>query len=139
MIINRKLWRFLCSFQFVVLIGLYTYLGLTPAPEKTVPIIYNDLFMHFSGYWVAAFSIVFAFPNLRYVQAALLLIIYSIGIETFQHFNPPRTFAVSDILANSMGVVTGLLTVNLARQYIPFMAQLINYASDVSHTNEENG
>jgi VanZ family protein len=91
------LWRCLCVVQFYCLLILYTYLGLTPHPEESVP-VFNDLLMHFAGYCVAAFSISFARPTWPIWQRAALLIAYSIAIEIGQHFNPPRTFSGMDIL-----------------------------------------
>jgi len=106
------LWRTFCLIQFAVLIGIFTFLGLTPSPEETVP-MFNDKLMHCSGYFVAGISISFAFPRWSFLQRAAFLIIYSIGIEIGQHFMPPRTFDVFDICANSTGVFLGLMFIAL--------------------------
>lgn len=118
------LWRTLCTLQFYTLIGVYTYLGLTPHPENTVPVT-NDLVMHFMGYLVAGFSISLARPTWPWWQRAALLIIYSIAIEIAQHFNPPRTFSVLDILANASGVCTGLMLVFLLEKYVRLFSSLL--------------
>lgn len=101
------IWRTLCLFQFFILLVAFTYLGLTPSPENSIP-MFNDKLMHCSGYFVAAISISFAFPRWTFLQRAAFLIIYSIGIEIGQYFMPPRTFDVLDICANSTGVLLGL-------------------------------
>ena len=101
------LWRLLCLIQFLILLVAFTYLGLTPTPEESVP-MFNDKLMHCSGYFVAGISISFAFPRWAFLARAAFLIIYSIGIEIGQHFMPPRTFDVLDICANSTGVLLGL-------------------------------
>lgn len=119
------LWRIACAFQFGILLIIYTYLGLTPAPENTVPIIYNDLFMHFGGYVVAAFSTRLLLPHSRTFHLALGLIAYSIAIEIAQHFNPPRTFSWLDIVANSAGVFTGLMMIAQLMRSWPWFARLI--------------
>ena len=106
------LWRTFCLIQFAVLIGIFTFLGLTPSPEETVP-MFNDKLMHCSGYFVAGISISFAFPRWSFLQRASFLIIYSTGIEIGQHFMPPRTFDVFDICANSTGVFLGLMFIAL--------------------------
>lgn len=106
------IWRSLCFVQFLILLIIYTYLGLSPHPENTVP-MFNDKLMHFSGYFVSAFSISFAFPRWGFLQRALFMIIFSIGIEIGQHFMPPRTFDVYDICANSTGVIAGLFLLYL--------------------------
>lgn len=118
------LWRFLCVLQFYVLLIAYTYLGLTPHPENAVP-VFNDLLMHFIGYIIAAISISFARPLWPFWQRALFLIGYSFAIEVGQHFNPPRTFSLADMLANSTGVILGLLVIFILTKYVSLFAKLI--------------
>lgn len=117
-------WRLLCVVQFYVLLMIYTYLGLTPHPENSVP-VFNDLLMHFTGYCIAAISISFARPTWPMWQRAAFLIVYSIAIEIGQHFNPPRTFSGMDIIANSGGVVLGLIVVALLERTITPFARLL--------------
>ncbi len=124
------LWRFLCVVQFYCLLVFYTYLGLTPHPENSVP-VFNDLLMHFTGYYVAAFSISFARPTWPVWQRAVFLIAYSIAIEIGQYFNPPRTFSGMDILANSSGVLLGLTCVILLEKTIPPFAKLLYWKSKI--------
>lgn len=117
-------WRALCLIQFLVLLVAFTYLGLTPSPENSIP-MFNDKLMHCSGYFVAGISISFAFPRWTFLQRAAFLIIYSIGIEIGQHFMPPRTFDVYDICANSTGVFLGLSFVLLLIKNTRWFNQLI--------------
>lgn len=121
-------WRVMCVVQFYFLLIVYTYLGLTPHPENSVP-VYNDLLMHFTGYTVAAISINFARPYWPAWQHALLLILYSIAIEIAQHFNPPRTFSGADILANASGVALGLACVFVAKKYLSWFRNLLFWKS----------
>jgi VanZ family protein len=118
------LWRFLCVMQFYLLLVIYTYLGLTPHPENSIP-VFNDLLMHFAGYSVAGISISFARPTWSIWRRAALLIAYSIAIEIAQHFNPPRTFSGLDILANAGGVFLGLFTIILLEKYASPFAKLL--------------
>ena len=117
-------WRLLCVAQFYSLLAIYTYLGLTPHPENSIP-VFNDLLMHFTGYCVAAFSISFARPTWPIWQRIAFLIVYSIAIEIAQYFNPPRTFSGMDILANSGGILLGLMVVTLLEKIIPLFAKLL--------------
>lgn len=117
-------WRLLCVVQFYILLTIYTYLGLTPHPENSVP-VFNDLLMHFTGYCVAAISISFARPTWPIWQRAAFLIAYSIAIEIGQHFNPPRTFSGMDILANSGGVFLGLFILALLEKTFTPFAKLL--------------
>ena len=118
------MWRTLCLLQFALLIGVFTFLGLTPSPENNVP-MFNDKLMHCSGYLVAGLSISFAFPYWSFLQRATFLIIYSIGIEIGQHFMPPRTFDVFDICANSTGVFLGLTLIALLTSKLNWFKRLL--------------
>lgn len=118
------MWRLLCVTQFYTLLVLYTYLGLTPHPETSVP-MFNDLLMHFCGYVVAGLSVSFARPHWPVWQRAALLIGYSIAIELAQHFNPPRTFSGMDILANASGVLLGLGIISALERYWPWFARVL--------------
>ena len=123
-------WRLLCVLQFYCLLALYTYLGLTPHPETSVP-VFNDLLMHFAGYIVAGISISFARPLWPGWQRAAFLIAFSFAIEIGQHFNPPRTFSWSDMLANSGGVILGLVIVWVLQKYLPMFARLLYFNTKV--------
>lgn len=118
------MWRILCVMQFFILLVIYTYLGLTSSPEGYVP-VYNDLLMHFIGYTLAVLSISFAYPLWSLQRRAGFLIIYSIGIEIGQHFNPPRTFSGMDILANISGVVLGLIILVLLEKHLLWFNKLL--------------
>lgn len=133
------LWRLLCLAQFYCLLAIYIYLGLTPHPENTVP-VFNDLLMHFAGYIVAGISISFARPLWPLWQRAAFLIAFSFAIEIGQHFNPPRTFSLSDMLANSGGIILGLMIVVLLEKTITPFAKLLywNISSKNSLGNDSN-
>lgn len=118
------MWRFLLVLQFYCLLAIYIYLGLTPNPEAVVG-DFNDLLMHFTGYFIAAFSISAARPQWPWWQKAIFLVSFSIAIEIAQHFNPPRTFSLLDIAANSAGVMLGLLVVKLFYTKFPLIRKLL--------------
>jgi glycopeptide antibiotics resistance protein len=119
-------WRPLCFLQFLILLALFSYLGLTPSPEKSVP-MFNDKLMHCSGYFIAAGSMSFALPLWQLWQRASFLIVFSIGIEIGQHFMPPRSFDFLDIVANSSGVLVGLLLVGLLAKKLSWFQQLLHW------------
>lgn len=126
------LWRLLCVAQFYSVLAIYTYLGLTPHPENSVP-VFNDLLMHFAGYAVAAISISFARPAWPIWQRAAFLIVYSIAIEIGQYFNPPRTFSGMDVLANGGGILLGLMIVVLLEKTISPFARLLYRKTNMQH------
>lgn len=110
-------WRQLCLIQFFTLLALFLFMGLTPAPETYAPAL-DDKLMHFSGYFIAAFSISFAYPQRNIGHKAIFLILFSIGIEVGQYFMPPRAFDLLDICANSAGVLAGLAVVTVLAKKI---------------------
>lgn len=117
-----KVWRPLCHIQFFIMLVIYTFLGLTRNTGGMLP-AYNDLVMHFIGYVAAGISISFAWPRSTYWQRALFLLLYSIAIEIGQHFLPPRTFSLLDILANFSGIITGLVLFMLLKKLSPQRAK----------------
>jgi VanZ family protein len=121
------LWRSLCNVQFLILIAIYSHLSLVPKPQDVLPFTTNDLIMHFAGYFVAAFSISFARPNWHWGYRAGVIISFSILIEIFQHFSPPRTFSIADIVANTMGVFLGIGIITLLSNHIPLCERLLNW------------
>lgn len=131
-------WRLICVAQFYGLLVVYTYLGLTPHPENSVP-VFNDLLMHFCGYFIAAFSISFARPLWPWWQRAALLVAYSFAIEVAQHFNPPRTFSLADMLANTSGVLLGLLCVEFFSRFIKIFAWLRYWKTQGKKNSPEHG
>jgi VanZ family protein len=114
----------LFSAQFCALLIIFTYLGLTPHPENSLP-MFNDLLMHLSGYLVAAFSINIALPRLTHWHQASGLIGYSIAIEIAQEFSPPRTFSLADIAANSLGTCIGLGIVAIIFKQFPTLKNFL--------------
>jgi VanZ family protein len=112
------IWKPLCHLQFFLLLALYTFLGLTRSTSEMIP-AYNDLAMHFCGYLAAGVSISLAWPGNAYWQRALFLFAYSIAIEIGQHFLPPRTFSVLDIVANAGGIILGLYIFFLLQKFSP--------------------
>jgi VanZ family protein len=70
----------------------------------------NDKAAHFAAYLLLAMLPVFAADLLRLgVALALMMIPLGIAIEFFQRLIPGRSFEVLDIIANSLGVLTGVL------------------------------
>ena len=79
-----------------------------------------DKWIHFLSYFILLItghiSKIFS-DNKKFI---LMLIIYSIFLETFQFFLPYRKFSILDILANLAGIMLGQLVVkklNFFRNY----------------------
>ncbi|WP_347331927.1 VanZ family protein [Marinimicrobium locisalis] len=111
-------WYLLCRWQFALLLVVYTYMGLTTSSGPHIP-QYDDKMMHYLGYLVAGLSITGAFPGWPWWQRALVLLAYSGLIEVLQHFLPPRTLSLGDMVANALGVGSGLLLIEAFRKTFP--------------------
>lgn len=113
--------------QFVVMIGLFFYLGIANVSGTAAENI-NDLFLHASGYFVAIFSGFLAFYSLkRFSVVIFFLWLFSILIELIQYFLPWRSFSLLDILANSSGLLLGFIVLQLIKQY------LLRFIKTISH------
>ena len=122
-----RFWRSLCLTQFLVLLIIFTFLGLTGDRGNYAP-MFNDKLMHCSGYIVAGISISFALPLWKLWWRAAFLILFSLGIEIGQHFLPPRTFDLYDLCANSTGVMLGLC-------FVAWMTQQANWFRSLRFLN----
>ncbi len=92
----------------IVLVSI-TYLSLSPKPALTAS---NDKLGHFIAYSVLTFLILRSFV-IRNVNRLLMLLVFSIlyGVlmEYGQRFVPGRSFSIYDMIANTSGVLIGLL------------------------------
>lgn len=111
-------WYASCRWQFLLLLAIYTYMGLTTSSGPHIP-QYNDKVMHYLGYLVAGLSITVALPGRPWWQRALLLLAYSGLIEVLQHFMPPRTLSLGDMVANALGIGSGLSLIGAFRLCLP--------------------
>lgn len=103
---RRILWRVLLAALLVVI----TYLALVPAPPKVITTGW-DKSNHALAFASLAFSSVWALwqrPR-QWIWLVLALLAYGIGIEIAQSFLPPREADAQDVLADSVGIVIGLL------------------------------
>ena len=103
---RRVLWRVLLAVLLVVI----TTLALVPAPPKVITTGW-DKSNHALAFASLAFSSVWALwqrPR-QWVWLVLALVAYGIGIEIAQSFLPPREADAKDVLADSVGILIGLL------------------------------
>jgi len=69
----------------------------------------EDKLHHVLGFLVFALSARLAFPRGRWLWIALGCLLVGLLIEVVQGWLPLRTASLGDMLANSLGVVSGLL------------------------------
>lgn len=94
--------------QFYLMLVAYMVLA-TAHPETVMPAEYNDLVIHFTAYAVLFNSCLLAYgagSNRLYMY--LLLLGYSFLIEVVQYTLPYRSFSLTDMLANALGLYAGL-------------------------------
>lgn len=84
----------------LVIVVVASLVGRT---EQTIPV---DKLLHFGGYATLATIFVLGLKTSLYLPVLALLALISIGIEYLQPFNA-RTFDVSDMVANIIGIVAG--------------------------------
>ena len=89
---------------------LVCYLSLAPGMETPLEFDYADKLCHFGAYlWLSALPF-FGFGRGKQALAgALLMIPLGIVLECIQAFVPGRFFSGADMLANSLGVLLGIL------------------------------
>lgn len=102
------------SLQFWLLLTIATYLSLTPAPPQAMQSI-SDKLLHTLGYLGLFLS--GALADLQPRKSFMLLFGYSCLIEVLQHFIPNRGFSLEDILANAVGLSTGVVLLYAVRQF----------------------
>lgn len=110
-----------------LLAGLVAYLSLTPhPPELSLPFSNADKLEH--GFAYASLSLWFCQIYLHGRQRAVVavaLIAFGITLEFLQGMSGYRIFELADMLANSLGVLTGFL---LARTRLGRLFSLLETA-----------
>lgn len=91
----------------IVLVGI-TFLSLTSLETFVVG---NDKTSHFTAYSILMFNagLVFFKPKKTFLIAIILCLIYGGLIEVAQHFIPGRSMSRYDMVANALGVGTGVV------------------------------
>jgi hypothetical protein len=69
----------------------------------------NDKTLHFTAYAVLAFIPVFGFRIGRGIPVAASMIVLGVVLEFAQRLVPFRSFEVGDMMANALGVLSGML------------------------------
>ncbi|MCK4708451.1 MAG: VanZ family protein, partial [Gammaproteobacteria bacterium] len=100
---NPRLW-FSMAYALLAIVGV---LSLVPAPE--IDIEGSDKLMHFLTYFVlsACFTTLVRY-NRSLIFIAVGLVAYGVLLEFLQGLTGYRFMEVYDVLANSIGVITGL-------------------------------
>lgn len=100
----------ICAYgQLGLLLIAYLYLGTADLGAQTTA-GFNDKIAHALGYAVLMCSGLAAFPRRASISTLVPVFwLYSLLIECMQYFLPHRSFSLLDMLANSVGIVIGVL------------------------------
>jgi VanZ family protein len=101
-------------FISIVLVG---YLSLTPRIEIPYPFSGADKLAHCLAYaWLAILPF-FGFARVRAAfTGALLMVPLGIGLEFAQRHVPGRDFSIADMIADSAGVVLGIVVARYVKK-----------------------
>lgn len=107
-LVELPLW--LRGLAFVIVTLTLLFAGLRPQP---IPELFSqeDKFHHWIGFLVFACSCRLAFPRVKLLWIALGCLLTGVLIEWAQELLPLRTASAYDMLANSFGVLSGMLIV----------------------------
>lgn len=98
-------------FVFWVSILVITGFALTTASPKLYGnLLSNDKILHFITFFYLTFICLSLRRNIiKSTQVVLLIFLYGLLIELLQYFIPSRQCSLSDILANSIGCLAGMI------------------------------
>lgn len=93
---------------FFITFGVIEYLALTPQHIEMVEGFW-DKQNHFIAFFVLTFLLSLAYSRLTTIKKFGLLVLMGFQIEIIQYFIPGRFFSLLDIVADSIGIVIGLV------------------------------
>ena len=99
------------AFFFVFLIAI-EYLALTPAQIKLIENSW-DKAHHFIAFAALYVTLHFGFSGLNLGAKVAILLAYGVQIEIAQSFVPNRYFSLLDVVADSIGIVFGILVARI--------------------------
>ena len=112
---QSKLLYFLGWALFLVVI----FIGST-SPYTAPPTQYHlDKLIHFMAYSVIAIPPAYAIKGIsKKVIIAIFLILFGAFIEITQNSIPGRQGSIDDLIANGLGVLTGIIIASNIRKYV---------------------
>ena len=124
---KQRIMRALPKLVFCLILLVLCYAGLRGEP---VPQVFNgeDKLHHWAGFASLTLSAYLAFPGTRLFWLLLWPLLGSMAIELEQSLLPLRSASWGDMLANALGVVSGMLAILVWRRYqrsLP-MSQSVN-------------
>jgi len=104
---------------WVISICIVSWLSLAPRVEFPLNFIFSDKIFHSLAYlWLAVLPAFGFKQNRAAITASLSMILMGIGLEILQAFIPGRFSSVVDIIANCIGVFTGIFMGRHIKQHL---------------------
>ena len=102
----------LFKISFFITFGVIEYLALTPQHIKVIEGFW-DKQNHFIAFFVLTLLLGLAYSQLTAIKKFGLLLLMGFQIETMQYFIPGRFFSLLDVVADSIGIVMGMVVLKL--------------------------
>ena len=106
----RRSWRPCFVVGFFALLALGLYLGMRPTPPPAA-YSWQASFYHGGGIFALTLLSFLAFARWPWWLRAVLLSLVGVAVELVQSLHPTRSTDWHDIVANSTGLVIGLLLI----------------------------
>jgi VanZ family protein len=102
------------SFRFYlfVALGAIEFLATTTMHIEAIESIW-DKANHFSAFFVLYILLSFAFKEMSLLKKFLLLLAFGVQIEVVQSFIDGRYFSLLDVIADSIGIGIGIVSLKL--------------------------
>jgi VanZ family protein len=113
---KQRILRVLPKLAFFVILLVLCFAGMRGEP---VPQVFEnqDKLHHWAGFFCLTVSAFLAFPRTRIIWLLLWPLVGAMLIELEQSLMPLRTASLGDMVANSLGVLCGMVFVLVVRRY----------------------
>lgn len=98
----------LLPYSLIVILIAITLLSLLP-PKSSINLGSQDKVSHFIAYFFLTLNALLI--SEKHIKSILLIILYGIALECLQSFVPGRFPSYNDIIANSLGSLSGLIII----------------------------
>ncbi|RLA72425.1 MAG: VanZ family protein [Epsilonproteobacteria bacterium] len=110
--------NFLFKVAFFTALTAISILAVVPNYNALPEFVsFSDLLNHALAFFTLYLLLERAYPDLKQLHAILLLLLYAILIEFIQSFLPNRFAALSDVLADSAGIVAALIILPFIKKF----------------------
>ena len=102
----------LLKISFFITFGVIEYLALTPQHIEVIEGFW-DKQNHFIAFFVLTILLGLAYSQLTAIKKFGLLLLMGFQIETMQYFITGRFFSLLDVVADSIGIVMGMVVLKM--------------------------